>query len=92
MSRKGLRGKVGKSNPRCDVTNEGDKLMGLIAKGNRCVEWEITRVANEISFEMVKRGVKVGEEGFKEPTIRIEDAMETLDQKEVEPALTVVNE
>ena len=42
MSRKGLRGKVGKSNPRCDVTNEGDKLMGLIVKGNRCVEWEIT--------------------------------------------------
>ena len=87
-----MRGKIGESNPGSSVTNERDKLMWLIVKRNRCVEGEITGVANEISLERIKGGVKVGEERFKEPTIRVEDTMETLDQKEVEPALTVVNE
>ena len=70
-----MRGKVGEPNPGSCITNERDKLMRLIVKGNRCIEWKIARVANEIPFEMVKGGVKVGEEGFKEPKIRIEDAM-----------------
>ena len=87
-----MRGKIGESNPGSSVTNEGDKLMWLIVKRNRCVEGEITGVANEISLERIKGGVKVGEERFKEPTIRVEDTMETLDQKEVDPALSVVNE
>ena len=92
ISRKGLRSKVRESNPRSGVTNEGDKLMRLIVKGNRCVEGKITRVAEEISLEMVKRRMKIGKEGLEEPTVQVEDTMETVDQKKVEPALTVVNE
>ena len=45
----------------------------------------------EKALKGVEGGVKAGEEGFKESTIGIEDPMETLDQKEVEPALTIVN-
>ena len=60
-------------------------------KGNGRVQGKIARVTKEIILEWVKRGVKVGEENFKEPTIGIEDAMETSDQKKVKPALMIVN-
>ena len=65
--------------------------MRLIVERNRRVEWEITRVVEEITLETIKRGVKVGKESFKEPTIRVEDTVKTLNKKEVEPTLTVVN-
>ena len=66
--------------------------MRLIVERNRRVEWEITRVVEEITLETIKRGVKVGKESFEEPTIRVEDTVETLNEKEVEPTLTVINE
>ena len=65
--------------------------MRLIVERNRRVEWEITRVVEEITLETIKRRVKVGKESFKEPTIRVEDTVKALNKKEVEPTLTVVN-
>ena len=39
VSRKGLWGEVGNPDPRCGITNERDKFMGLTVKGNGRIEW-----------------------------------------------------
>ena len=54
--------------------------------------WKVTGVVEKISLETVERGVEVGEEGFEEPTIRVEDTVEALNEKKIEPTLTVINE
>ena len=86
-----MRSKVGKANPGSGITNEGHKFMGLIVEWNGCVEWKVTGVVEKVSLETIERGMEVGEEGFEEPAIRVEDTVETLNEKEVEPTLTVID-
>ena len=87
-----MRSKVGKANPGSGITDEGHKFMGLIREWNGCVEWKVTGVVEKVSLETIKRGMEVGEEGFEEPTIRVEDTVEALNEKKIEPTLTVINE